>query len=100
MSVAGTYDCVTKTPLGDQNGVFTVTPGEGNSFSGNIAGDLGTMEVQDGTISGNTLAWKMKMTVPMPIDLDCTATVDGDTITGDVKAGMFGTMQLTGKRRG
>ncbi|MDE8652621.1 hypothetical protein [Novosphingobium album (ex Liu et al. 2023)] len=100
MSVAGTYECITKTPLGDQNGLFTVVPGEGDSFTGSIAGDLGTMAVENGTIAGNALSWKMKMTVPMPIDLECTATVDGDRLTGEVKAGMFGTMQLTGIRKG
>ncbi|AIT81321.1 MULTISPECIES: hypothetical protein [Novosphingobium] len=99
MSVGGSYDCITKTPLGDQKGVLTVIPGDGDSFTGNITGDLGSMDIRDGRISGNTLSWQMKMTMPMPMDLDCTATVEGDVITGKVKAGMFGTMDLTGTRR-
>ena len=37
MSVAGTYDVVTKTPMGDQKGTFTVNV-DGDSFTGNIAG--------------------------------------------------------------
>lgn len=100
MSVAGTYDCVTKTPLGPQKGVLTVVPGEGDSFSGTIAGDLGQMDIRDGRINGDTLTWQMKMTMPMPMDLDCTATVTGYALTGTVKAGMFGTMEITGTRRG
>lgn len=100
MSVAGTYDCVTKTPLGAQKGVLTIVPGEGDSFSGHIAGDLGSMDIAGGRISGQTLRWQMKMTAPMPMTLECTATVEGDTLTGEVKAGMFGTMVLTGVRRG
>ena len=99
MSVAGTYDCITKTPMGDQKGVFTVVPGDGNSFTGSIAGDMGTMEVKDGTIDGNTLTWKMDMTVPMPMELEGEASVDGGQLTGSVKAGAFGSMQLTGQRR-
>ncbi|SFG34743.1 hypothetical protein SAMN05518801_11834 [Novosphingobium sp. CF614] len=99
MSPGGTYDCVTKTPLGNQAGVLTVVPGEAGGFTGNIAGDLGSMEVIDGRISGNRLTWRMKMTMPMPMDLECTATVEGDAITGTVKAGMFGTMELKGTRR-
>lgn len=99
MTVAGTYDCVTRTPLGDQKGVLTVVPGEGDSFSGNISGDLGSMDIAGGRISGQTLTWSMKMTMPMPMDLDCTATIDGDALTGKVKAGMFGSMDLTGTRR-
>jgi hypothetical protein len=101
MSVGGTYDCTTKTPLGDQKGVLTVVPNEdGASFSGGLSSDMmGSMDIENGTIDGNTLSWKMKMTVPMPMDLDCTATVDGDQLTGSVNAGAFGSMALTGQRR-
>lgn len=100
MSVAGSYDCVTKTPMGDQSGVFTVVPGDdGNTFTGNISGELGSMDVKDGIIDGNTLRWKMDMTVPMAIKLDCEATVEGDELSGTVKAGMFGTMKISGQRR-
>ncbi|HKT84653.1 MAG TPA: hypothetical protein VJQ77_01060 [Novosphingobium sp.] len=100
MALAGSYDCVTKTPLGDQKGVLTIVPDSGDSFTGRITGDLGSMEIGDGRISGNTLRWRMKMTMPMPMDLDCTATIEGDRLTGIVKAGMFGEMELTGTRRG
>jgi hypothetical protein len=41
----------------------------------------------------------MKMTVPMPMTLEGEATVDGDTITGGVKAGAFGTFPMTGTRK-
>lgn len=101
MSVAGTYDCVTKSPMGDQKSTFTVVPGDdGKTFSGTNAGAMGSMEVEDGKIDGNTLTWKMNMTVPMPMTLDCEATVDGDQLTGNVNAGAFGSMAMTGERKG
>jgi len=40
----------------------------------------------------------MQMKVPMPMTLNGTATVDGDTITGTINAGAFGNMALTGTR--
>lgn len=99
MSVAGSYDCVTKTPMGDQKSTFTVVPSDdGTTFTGLNAGTLGSMEVQDGKIDGNTLTWKMNMTVPMPMTLEGTATVDGDTLTGSVNAGAFGAMAMSGTR--
>ena len=68
MSVGGAYDCVTKTPMGDQKSVFTVVPSDdGTTFTGQNAGAMGTMEVQDGKIDGNTLTWTINMTVPMPM---------------------------------
>ncbi len=97
MSVGGRYECVTKTPLGAQKGVLTIVP-EGDSFTGNITGDLGSMDIEGGTIAGNTLRWTMKMTAPMPMDLDCEASVEGDALAGTVKAGMFGAMEITGTR--
>jgi len=101
MSVAGTYDCVVKTPMGDQKGVLTVVPSDdGASFSGGLSSDMmGSMDIAGGTVSGDTISWQMKMTVPMPMDLDCTATVGGDQLTGSIKAGAFGSMALTGTRR-
>ena len=99
MSVAGTYKIVTKTPMGDQNGTFTVNV-DGDSFTGGVAGAMGSMEVSDGKVDGNTLTWKMDMKVPMPMTLECEATVDGDAITGNVKAGAFGSMALSGTREG
>ena len=101
MSVAGTYECVTKSPMGDQKGTLTVVPGDdGNTFTGTMQGQMGSMDVKDGTISDNDLAWKMDMTVPMPMTLDCKASVNGDQLTGTVGAGAFGDMPLTGERKG
>ncbi len=97
MSVAGTYDCVIKSPMGDQKSKFTVTV-DGNSFTGMMAGGMGSMEVADGKVSGNTLTWKMNMTVPMPMTLDCDAAIDGAAIVGTVKAGAFGAFPLSGTR--
>lgn len=99
MSVAGTYTTTVKSPMGDQKGTLTVSPSDdGASWTGNMAGGMGSMDIKDGTISGNTLNWKMDMTVPMPMTLTCEATVDGDSLTGKVNAGAFGDMPLTGER--
>ena len=99
MSVAGTYQVNVKSPMGDQGGTFTVVV-DGDSFSGALNGGMGSMDVSGGKVSGNTLTWSMDMKVPMPMTLDCTATIDGDVLTGDVKAGVFGSMPLTGTRVG
>ena len=99
MSVAGTYDTVVKSPMGDQKGTFTVVP-DGDSFTGSMAGGMGSMDVKDGKVNGNELTWAMDMTVPMPMTLNCKAIVDGDQLTGTVNAGAFGDMALTGERQG
>lgn len=97
-AVDGDWDVTIKTPMGDQKSVFTVVS-DGSSFSGKVAGAMGSMDVQNGTVDGNSLTWKMDMTVPMPMTLEGSATVDGDNITGEVKAGAFGSMALSGTRK-
>jgi hypothetical protein len=97
-AVDGVYDCTTKTPMGDQAGVFTVVS-SGSSFHGNIAGALGAMDVKDGKVDGTSLTWKMDMTMPMPMTLECEAVVEGDMLTGTIQLGAFGAAAMTGKRR-
>ncbi len=99
MSVAGSYDCVTKSPMGDQKSTFTVVPSDdGTTFTGSNQGAMGAMDVEDGKIDGNKLTWTMNMTVPMPMKLEGEATVEGDQLTGNVNAGAFGSMAMTGER--
>ncbi|WP_374283224.1 hypothetical protein [Novosphingobium sp.] len=98
MSVAGTYECVTKTPMGDQKSDVTIVV-DGDTFTGTNIGAMGSMELENGKVDGNTLTWSMKMTVPMPMTLEGTATVDGDSLTGSVKAGAFGSFPMSGTRK-
>ncbi len=98
MSIAGTYECITKTPMGDQKSEFTIVV-DGDTFTGKNQGAMGSMDLENGKIDGNKLTWSMKMTVPMPMTLEGEATVDGDTITGGVKAGAFGTFAMSGTRK-
>jgi hypothetical protein len=98
--VGGTYDFVAQTPMGEQTDTFTVVPSEdGTSFTGHLSGGMGSMDVDDGEISGNTLTWKMKMSMPMPMTLDGEATVDGDAVTGTISAMMMGKMPFTAQRQ-
>ena len=97
-AVDGDWDVTVKSPMGDQKSVLTINS-DGGSFTGKMAGSLGSMDIASGSVDGNTISWKMDMTVPMPMTLDCTATIDGDTLTGTVNAGAFGSMPMTGTRK-
>lgn len=97
-NVAGAWNCVVKSPLGEQQSVLTVNDNGDGTWSGTNAGAMGSLDCNDGKIDGNTITWTMDMKVPMPIMLECEATIDGDTLTGGVKAGMFGTSPMTGTR--
>lgn len=96
-NVDGSWNTVVKSPMGDQAATLTITS-DGGSFSGTYSGAMGTTEIKDGKVDGDTLTWKLDITVPMPMTLDGEATVDGDSITGTVTAGAFGAFPLTGTR--
>ncbi|WP_271077059.1 hypothetical protein [Aurantiacibacter sp. MUD61] len=98
--VAGTYDFTVSTPMGEQSGTMVVTPNaDGTGFDGELNGTLGTMEIKDGTINGNTLNWQMKMNMPLPMILNCEAIVDGDNVAGSIDAGMMGKMAMKATRK-
>lgn len=96
--IDGAYDCVTKTPMGDQPSVFTVVT-NGDKFHGTNAGPLGSLDVENGKVDGNRLTWTMKMTLPMPMTLEAEAVIEGDVVTATIQAGAFGAMAMTGTRR-
>ncbi len=98
MAVDGTYETLVKSPMGDQKGTLTVKT-DGDTWTGTQAGAQGTTDVS-GTVEGNTIKWSLAITVPMPMTLTNEATIDGDSITGSVTAGAFGSFPLTGTRVG
>ena len=95
-NVDGNWNCTVKSPLGDQNLTISVTS-SGGTFTGQAGGAMGSMPVE-GVVEGDTLKWKQSITTPMPMTLDCEASVSGDTLTGQVGAGAFGSFPLTGTR--
>lgn len=99
-NISGYYQCGVDTPMGRQDFLLTVKA-DGDTFHGSASGivddESGSMKIE-GTVKGNEIAWSMPVPKPMPITLTCRATVDGDTLEGKVKAGIFGSYSITGVR--
>ncbi len=97
MSADGDWNVTINSPMGAQQAVLTLQT-EGSSLSGKMAGPQGTQEFGGGTVDGDALSWVVEMTSPMPMKLECTATVTGDAIEGNVKLGAFGDATFGGTR--
>lgn len=97
-NVAGKWDCVVNSPLGEQKSVLTVNDHGDGTWTGDNSGAMGGLACDNGKVDGNKITWTMDMKVPMPMTLECDATIDGDTLTGGVKAGAFGTSPMKGTR--
>jgi hypothetical protein len=97
MSADGTWKTTMNTPMGAQQGTLTLAT-SGGDLSGKLAGPQGEIDITDGKVDGNRLTWKAAITSPMPMTLDFDATVEGDSINGNVKLGAFGNATFSGTR--
>jgi len=99
MSVAGVFEVMMNTPMGSQGATLTLKE-DGGALSGTFAGPMGAQEFSGGTAEGNTANWSISITSPMAVTLEFSATVDGDSISGNVETGAFGAFSFDGKRTG
>ena len=97
MAADGTWNCTLDSPMGAQQVTLTLTTA-GSDLSGKLSGPQGDMEFTGGTANGDDLSWTISIDQPMPMQIETTAKVDGDTLTGESKLGSFGTAKLTGTR--
>jgi hypothetical protein len=97
MSADGTWNTTMNTPMGAQQGTLTLAT-NGSDLSGKLAGPQGEIDITDGKVDGNRLTWKASITSPMAMTLDFDATVEGDSINGNVKLGAFGNATFSGTR--
>lgn len=96
MSATGNWKITLSTPMGPQEMTATLTE-DGSTLTGQLESAMGSEPV-NGTVTGDKLAWTTKVSKPMPLDLGFDVTVEGDSLTGTVKLGMFGNAGLTGSR--
>ena len=97
MSVDGTWDITTDTPMGAQKGTLSLAT-DGGTLTGKMSGAQGEIEIEDGTIDGDDISYKFSITSPMAITIEVTASIDGDNISGSAKLGAFGNATITGSR--
>jgi hypothetical protein len=97
MSATGAWNISMETPMGTRKAQLNLTE-EGSTLTGTMSGDAGSTPIADGKVDGNKLFWKTDITQPMPLTLEFSATVDGGSLSGSVKLGMFGNAPLTGSR--
>ena len=85
------------TPMGDRSADLSLTT-NGGALTGTQAADGNSGEIFDGTVNGDDVAWKLKITDPMPLTLAFTGKVEGDSISGEMGIGPMGSFPFTGTR--
>ena len=96
MSADGNWKITINSPMGAQEVEASITT-SGDTFTGKTSGRMGEQEIS-GKVDGDKLTWSSAITQPMPMTLEFSATVSGDSMSGNVKLGAFGSAPLTGVR--
>jgi hypothetical protein len=97
MAVDGNWNITMSTPMGDRNATLSLK-NTGGTLTGTQGADGNSAEIFDGTAKGDDVAWKVAITNPMPLTLEFTGKVSGDSISGEMGIGPMGSFPFTGTR--
>jgi hypothetical protein len=97
MAVDGNWKITMSTPMGERLADLTLSSA-GGTLTGTQSADGEAGEIFDGTINGDDVTWKLDIVNPMPLTLEYTGKVDGDTITGEMGIGPMGSFPFSGTR--
>jgi len=97
MAIDGDWNITVNSPMGKQESKLSFAS-NGSEVTGTAAAQGQTSPITDGKIDGDKVTWKAAITSPMPMTLEFTGTLAGDSLDGSVKAGAFGSFPFTGVR--
>jgi carbon-monoxide dehydrogenase large subunit len=94
--IDGAWDIVMSTPMGPQQMTAHFRT-DGDVLSGELVSPEGSQGFT-GKVEGNRLKFDLAVEKPMKITLKYDIAIEGDTLTGKAKMGMFGSAKLKGER--
>jgi hypothetical protein len=97
MAVDGNWNLTMTTPMGERPATLSLKAA-GSTLTGVLGEEGNSAEIFDGTVNGDSVAWKVSITNPMPLTLEFTGTVAGDSISGEMGIGPMGSFPFTGAR--
>lgn len=97
MAVDGKWEITINSPLGAQKATLDLAT-DGGTLTGTQTAAQGSGPLENGKVDGDNLSWSAKISSPMPLTLDFSGAVEGDKLSGSVKAGAFGSFPFTGNR--
>ncbi|MCC8957786.1 hypothetical protein H8B02_31455 [Bradyrhizobium sp. Pear77] len=97
MAVDGNWNLTMTTPMGERKATLSLAS-SGGTLIGTQGAEGNSTEIFDGTVNGDSVAWKVSITNPMPLTLEFSGTVAGDGISGEMGIGPMGSFPFTGTR--
>ncbi|MCC8938723.1 hypothetical protein H8A99_20135 [Bradyrhizobium sp. Arg68] len=97
MAVDGNWNLTMTTPMGERKATLSLKSA-GGSLTGTQGAEGNSTDIFDGTVNGDSVAWKVSITNPMPLTLEFSGQVSGDAISGEMGIGPMGSFPFTGTR--
>jgi hypothetical protein len=97
MAVDGKWEIVINSPMGAQKATLDLKT-DGATLTGTQSAAQGTGPLENGKVEGSKVSWSAKITSPMPMTLEFAGNVEGDKLSGSVKAGAFGSFPFNGSK--
>ena len=99
VDVSGVWLVTMQTPQGEMTQEATFTQDK-EALKVSMTSPMGTDMKGEGTIKGQDLQWTLTISTPNgDFALGFKAKVDGDSMTGDVQMGDFGSSTFTAKKK-
>jgi hypothetical protein len=93
----GNWTLKMSTPIGERSATVSLAA-EGTKLTGTQSAEGLSGPITEGTANGNAVAWKVSITVPMPMTIVFVGSIDGDAMSGRMDTGAFGSWPFTGTR--
>jgi len=97
MAVDGDWNLTMTTPMGERDATLSLKT-SGGTLTGTQGAEGNSVEIFDGTVNGSDVTWKVSITNPMPLTLEFTGKVSGDSMSGEMGIGPMGSFPFTGTR--
>ncbi|WP_241695947.1 alpha/beta hydrolase [Solimonas terrae] len=94
----GKWMLTVRTPMGIKTDELELRTVAGKLTGTQSSPEIGTHADLVIKVDRGTISWSIPVTRPVKLTLQFTAQIDGDAMTGTVKAGFFGKAPLNGRR--
>lgn len=100
MAIDGTWNITMNTPMGSRDVTLKLDTSAG-SLAGEVAIAQGAQTLSNTSVDGDSAKWDVEMSGPMgALTLSYAANFDGDSVSGTVQFGGFGSGDFSGTRAG
>ncbi len=96
-SVAGEWNVSIIGPTGPMPTTVVLEEGP-DGLTGTQSGEGTTTPIEGASYKDGAITWTNRITKPMKMKLEFTGTVEGDSMSGKVKAGFMGKFNFTGSK--